>query len=145
MQLRSGDDHASGRSESVTVPGEPSGRSPFADAVLEVLATTRSGEVLTYAEVAAEAGHPGAARAVGRVLRTYGAEVAWWRVVTASGRLVPHRERAHAQRLASEGVPATDLRERLRGRARRAAPIPSAGRAGPGADPVQGRTSKNER
>lgn len=83
---------------------EPSETPTFADRVLEVVATTRPGEVLTYAEVAAEAGTPGAARAVGTVLRRRGASVPWWRVVTADGRLVPGGEDDHARRLRAEGV-----------------------------------------
>jgi methylated-DNA-protein-cysteine methyltransferase related protein len=59
---------------------------------------------VTYGEVAEEAGSPGAARAVGNVLaRREG--LPWWRVVTASGRLVPGHEHTQAQLLRSEGVP----------------------------------------
>jgi methylated-DNA-protein-cysteine methyltransferase related protein len=78
--------------------------SPFATAVLSVVDATRPGEVLTYGEVAREAGRPGAARAVGAVLRTHGGGSAWWRVVAANGRLVPGRETDHARRLLEEGV-----------------------------------------
>lgn len=74
-----------------------------------VLAATAPGDVLTYGEVAAEAGRPGAARAVGRVLsRSEG--LAWWRVVTASGRLVPGHEAEQARRLGEEGVAVRDGR-----------------------------------
>ena len=69
-----------------------------------MVAGTEAGQVLTYGEVAAEAGRPGAARAVGAVLRARGAELPWWRVVTASGRLVPGRESIHAAHLAAEGI-----------------------------------------
>jgi methylated-DNA-protein-cysteine methyltransferase related protein len=72
--------------------------------VLAVLGRLAPGEVVTYGEVAAEAGYPGAARAVGTVLARTGVEVPWWRVVTASGRLVPGHEREHARLLAAEGV-----------------------------------------
>lgn len=82
----------------------------FARRVGEVVAATRPGEVLTYGEVAAEAGHPGAARAVGQVLRRSGAGLPWWRVVTATGRLVPGLETEHAARLAQEGVACRDGR-----------------------------------
>ncbi|MGH8999767.1 MAG: MGMT family protein, partial [Acidimicrobiia bacterium] len=64
----------------------------------------RPGEVVTYGEVAREAGRPGAARAVGHVLATTTSRLPWWRVVTASGRLVPGHEAEHARRLASEGA-----------------------------------------
>ena len=62
------------------------------------------GEVMTYGEVAAEAGHPGAARAVGHLLAGSDGELPWWRVVTSSGRLVPGHEPEHARRLRAEGV-----------------------------------------
>ncbi|MFQ5968524.1 MAG: MGMT family protein [Acidimicrobiia bacterium] len=75
----------------------------FEDDVLRVLRSLAPGEVVTYGEVASEAGHPGAARAVGNLLRT-SEGLPWWRVVTASGRLVPGHETVQAQRLSSEGV-----------------------------------------
>lgn len=81
----------------------PSGER-FEDAADRVLRSLRPGEVVTYGEVAAEAGHPGAARAVGRLLATSGGSYAWWRVVTASGRLVPGLEAEHARRLREEGA-----------------------------------------
>ena len=89
--------------------------SPFAQRVAEVVAATRPGEVLTYAEVAAEAGRPGAARAVGAVLRHHGGDLPWWRVVTAGGRLVPGKEGEHASRLLAEGVPCRAGHAVLRG------------------------------
>lgn len=54
-------------------------------------------------EIAAEAGFPGAARAVGSLLRTTPG-LPWWRVIAASGRLVPGLESEHAQRLRAEGI-----------------------------------------
>ncbi len=76
----------------------------FADAVAAVVEAIPSGEVLTYGEVAAEAGFPGGARAVGSTLAGSGGTLPWWRVVTASGRLVPGHEDEHARRLRAEGV-----------------------------------------
>jgi methylated-DNA-protein-cysteine methyltransferase-like protein len=75
----------------------------FEAAVVRVLRDTEPGDVLAYGEVAAEAGYPGAARAVGNVLRRI-EDVPWWRVVTASGRLIPHDPEEQARRLAAEGV-----------------------------------------
>lgn len=75
----------------------------FETAVRNVLGSLKPGDVVTYGEVATEAGFPGAARAVGNILR--GSEgLPWWRVVNASGRLVPGHEREHARLLRSEGV-----------------------------------------
>ena len=42
----------------------------------------------SYGDVAEVAGHPRQARLVGRILATTDADVPWWRVVTAAGRLV---------------------------------------------------------
>jgi methylated-DNA-protein-cysteine methyltransferase-like protein len=79
-------------------------KADFTDAVVDVLERLQRGEVIAYGEVAAEAGFPGAARAVGNLLRrTPG--LPWWRVVTSSGRLVPGNEQEQAARLRAEGVP----------------------------------------
>ncbi len=71
-----------------------------------VVGRLRPGEVLSYGDVAAEAGYPGAARAVGSILAhpLPGSRLPWWRVVTTSGRLVPGHEIEHARRLRAEGV-----------------------------------------
>jgi methylated-DNA-protein-cysteine methyltransferase-like protein len=76
----------------------------FVEAAIAVIASIPPGEVMTYGEVALEAGFPGAARAVGRLLATTDASLPWWRVVTAAGRLVPGHEPDQARRLRSEGV-----------------------------------------
>jgi alkylated DNA nucleotide flippase Atl1 len=89
------------------VAGPRGGPEGFTAAVLAAVEATRPGEVLTYGEVAAEVGSPGAARAVGQVLRQHGHVVPWWRVVTARGRLVPGAEQAHRARLLAEGVACT--------------------------------------
>jgi len=84
----------------------------FEDAVRRVVAAVPPGEVVTYGEVAAEAGRPGAARAVGRVLAGSDGALPWWRVVTADGRLVPGHEDEHRRRLRAEGVDVGDRRVR---------------------------------
>jgi len=89
-------------SPAVTRPGA------FDDAIAAVLDALRPGEVVTYGEVAAEAGYPGAARAVGGFLARSGGAHPWWRVVTATGRLVPGHEAEHARRLRAEGVEVHD-------------------------------------
>jgi methylated-DNA-protein-cysteine methyltransferase-like protein len=77
---------------------------PFEAAVAKVLRSLRRGEVVTYGEVAMEAGYsPRASRAVGGFLARRGDEYPWWRVVTADGRLVPGHEVEHARRLRAEG------------------------------------------
>lgn len=85
----------------------------FEEAVVAVIGRLGPGEIATYGEVAEEAGFPGAARAVGRVLS--GSEgLPWWRVVAANGRLVPGHEGEHARHLAEEGVAVADGRVRRR-------------------------------
>ena len=76
----------------------------FELAVVSVLDALEPGDLVSYGDVAAEAGYPGAARAVGRFLADHGAEHPWWRVVTSTGRLVPGHEREQARRLRAEGV-----------------------------------------
>jgi methylated-DNA-protein-cysteine methyltransferase related protein len=75
----------------------------FERKVTAILKGLRPGEVVSYGEIAEEAGFPRAARAVGNILAgTDG--LPWWRVVTSTGRLVPGHEREQARRLRSEGV-----------------------------------------
>jgi methylated-DNA-protein-cysteine methyltransferase related protein len=81
----------------------------FESRVVEVIRRLRPGEVLTYGEVAVEAGYPGAARAVGNVLAR-GDGLPWWRIVTATGRFVPGNEVEQARRLFREGVTVLDGR-----------------------------------
>ena len=75
----------------------------FAGRVRDVLRALPPGDVLSYGEVAAEAGHPGAARAVGRLVSTLD-DVPWWRVVNARGRVCPRKVDEATQRLRAEGV-----------------------------------------
>lgn len=84
----------------------------FTEAVIQVLEALQPGEVVAYGEVATEAGYPGAARAVGNLLRTVPG-LPWWRVVNAAGRLVPGSERKQAQRLRAEGVRVANGRVKL--------------------------------
>jgi methylated-DNA-protein-cysteine methyltransferase-like protein len=72
--------------------------------VTDVVAALRPGDVMSYGEVAAEAGAPEAARAVGNALRR-SSGLPWWRVVAADGRLVPGLEAEQRKRLVAEGVP----------------------------------------
>ena len=77
--------------------------SEFERRVRAVVTRLRPGDVVTYGEIAEEAGYPAAARAVGGVMaRSEG--LPWWRVVTSTGRLVPGHEAEQRRRLAAEGV-----------------------------------------
>jgi methylated-DNA-protein-cysteine methyltransferase-like protein len=80
----------------------------FRQRVEAVVAGLGDGEVVTYGEVAAQAGSPGAARAVGGVLRTTALALPWWRVVGAGGQLVSPDAQLQAGHLAAEGVVVVD-------------------------------------
>ena len=75
----------------------------FEDAVVAVISSLEPGDVVTYGEVAAEAGYPGAARAVGTVLRT-SEGLPWWRVVGAGGRIRTPDPQRQIKLLTDEGV-----------------------------------------
>ncbi|MEQ8840348.1 MAG: MGMT family protein [Acidimicrobiales bacterium] len=84
----------------------------FERAVGAVLDRLGPGDLVTYGEVAVEAGFPGAARAVGSVLRRSDGVFPWWRVVSASGKLLAGHEAEQAARLAAEGTEVSDGRIR---------------------------------
>lgn len=88
------------------MPGE------FRTRVMAVIVALTPGQVVSYGEVAAEAGYPGAARGVGSVL-AHSDGLPWWRVVTVNGRLAPGKEAELAGRLRGEGVTITDGRVQL--------------------------------
>ena len=72
--------------------------------MLRVLRALVPGEVVTYGEVAVQAGYEvGASRGVGNILARHDG-LPWWRVVGSNGRLVPGHEAEHARRLRAEGV-----------------------------------------
>jgi len=86
------------------------GMDPFRRAVLRVVRSVPEGRVVSYGQVALLAGRPGAARAVGAVLRGLreaDGDVPWQRVVNARGGIstykVGHGELQTAL-LESEGV-----------------------------------------
>lgn len=76
----------------------------FEDAVVGVIESLEPGDVMTYGEVAIEAGYPGAARAVGTLLRVVGGGLPWWRVVGAGGYLRSPDPTLQARKLADDGV-----------------------------------------
>lgn len=67
-------------------PDHPEELTEFQRDVVEVVTALEPGDVIGYADVAREAGHPGAGQAVANVLRRVPG-LPWWRVVPASGRL----------------------------------------------------------
>ena len=72
--------------------------------IIDVLIALQPGEVTTYGDVADMAGYPKHSRLVGRLLQNTDIDVPWWRVVNASGRLVPGHEREQAGLLLEEDV-----------------------------------------
>lgn len=81
----------------------------FEEAVNRVLSSLERGDVVTYGEVAAEAGFPGAARAVGNLLRR-STNLPWWRVVGSGGHIRNPDPARQARLLAGEGVLVVDGR-----------------------------------
>lgn len=75
----------------------------FEAAVRAVLLAIPAGEVMTYGEVAAEAGYPGAARAVGNYVRKTDG-VPWHRVLGAGDRIVSRCAAEQKRLLIAEGL-----------------------------------------
>ena len=70
------------------VKAQPDGRDPFAARVLSAVRRIPPGRVATYGDVAAMAGRPRAARAVGNIMRGCARpDVPCHRVIAAGGRL----------------------------------------------------------
>jgi methylated-DNA-protein-cysteine methyltransferase-like protein len=83
--------------------------SALADEIVAVIAGLQPGEVVSYGDIAHDAGHPGASRAVGALLASTvvapdGDELPWWRVVRSDGRIVTTRPSRQAALLRAEGV-----------------------------------------
>jgi alkylated DNA nucleotide flippase Atl1 len=76
---------------------------PFAEGVLDLVATIPPGRVLTYGDVAERLGSR-APRAVGTALARFGGGVPWWRVVRAGGLLAAGHEVSATEHLLAEGV-----------------------------------------
>jgi alkylated DNA nucleotide flippase Atl1 len=89
-----------------SLPDAPSvpGGDDFVSRVLAVVESIPAGRVMTDGGVAAALGSR-AARAVGQTMAYYGSDVAWWRVVRASGHpAVDHESRA-LEYYRAEGTP----------------------------------------
>ncbi|CAB4898362.1 unannotated protein [freshwater metagenome] len=72
--------------------------------ILAVIRSLRDGEVVSYGDIAADAGCSGLSRLVGHLLASATEDLPWWRVVNAAGRLAPGSEAEQAQLLRAEGV-----------------------------------------
>jgi methylated-DNA-protein-cysteine methyltransferase-like protein len=76
--------------------------------IVDVIRSLREGEVVTYGDIAEDAGYPKLSRLVGRILAVTDEELPWWRVVNAAGRLVPGNEREQTALLKAEGATVRD-------------------------------------
>ena len=72
--------------------------------LLDIIRSLREGEVVTYADIAHDAGFPGLARHVGHLLASTNEAMPWWRVVNSVGRLAPGSEAEQRALLAADGV-----------------------------------------
>jgi len=80
--------------------------------IIDVIRALREGEVATYGDIAEVAGFPKQARLVGHLLAATDDDLPWWRVVNASGRLVPGHEAEQAVLLRAEDVVVAEGRVR---------------------------------
>ena len=78
-----------------------------------MIRSLREGEVVTYGDIAADAGYPRMSRLVGRLLAITDDDLPWWRVVNSVGRLVPGNEREQTALLKAEGVKVADGRVKV--------------------------------
>jgi methylated-DNA-protein-cysteine methyltransferase-like protein len=85
------------------LPNPPDHPTDFQLAVIAVVASLGPGDVVTYAEVAAEVGNPGSAQAVANVLRQV-PDLPWWRVIPSSGRLYRTHRPTQEPLLRADGV-----------------------------------------
>jgi methylated-DNA-protein-cysteine methyltransferase-like protein len=69
-----------------------------------VIAALGEGEVVSYGDVAEDAGFPGRSRAVGSLLANAPIDLPWWRVVRSDGRLATPSTAGQAALLRTEGV-----------------------------------------
>lgn len=76
----------------------------FVSRVLGVVESIPEGRAMAYGDVAAAIGSR-AARGVGQVMAYYGGDVAWWRVVRASGHPAVDHEQKALEHYRAESTP----------------------------------------
>jgi alkylated DNA nucleotide flippase Atl1 len=79
------------------------------EAVRALVASIPPGRVSTYGDIASAAGLP-SPRIVAWIMRTDSSDLAWHRVIRASGRPAPHLATRQLELLRAEGVLAADGR-----------------------------------
>ena len=85
-------------------PAAPRTPSAYAERVLAVVSRIPRGKVMSYGDVAEFLGE-GIGRNVGTVLRAWGDDVPWQRVVMSDGQPKPHDTDGHLALLREEGTP----------------------------------------
>ena len=87
-------------------PSPESGTGTFQERVRSYVREVPTGKVVTYGQVAQEAGSPGAAQSAGNIMRALPDEtdIPWHRVVDAAGRLAANEVQEQRRRLGDEGV-----------------------------------------
>ena len=86
--------------------------SSFRDAINQLVRHIPEGYVSTYGDLAALAGQPNAARAVGGIAHFGDTSLPWQRVVNRFGGLAngyPGGKQGHAEHLRAEGITSTDF------------------------------------
>ena len=80
----------------------------FKGAVYALVAEIPTGKVMSYGQIAALCGHPGAARVVGQIAHFGPSELPWQRVVNATGGMAsgfwPEGPSGQARMLREEGI-----------------------------------------
>ena len=79
-------------------------REEFVEAVLAVVELVPEGRVVAYGDVAELLG-AGGPRQIGSVMSHYGGQVAWWRVLRASGAAPPGHEDRALEHYLAEATP----------------------------------------
>ena len=85
----------------------------FAQRVLDAVERIPRGKVMSYSDVA-EYVEMGSARAVGRVMATYGGDVPWHRVLHNDGTCATHKADHQLELLRKERVPIVGRRVDMR-------------------------------
>jgi alkylated DNA nucleotide flippase Atl1 len=87
---------------------------PYAEAVLDLVARIPRGRAMSYGDVAAALQRGGGPRQVGTVMARFGAGVPWHRVVKADGGLAAGHEAEALRRHRREGTPLRGSRVDMR-------------------------------
>lgn len=83
---------------------------PYAEAVLDLVARIPAGRAMAYGDVAAALQRGGGPRQVGTVMARFGSGVPWHRVVRADGSPAAGHEAEALRRHRAEGTPLRGLR-----------------------------------